>query len=539
MRSQLSKISVKYAVAFVGVAIALLAVLTADQWLVQTVTSRMNKFSGPFAIATSAILNADRDLYQARIATLNYLDLTPGSPPAKAMSQSHKDNAQQAFDRLEKFKKLWAQYPQVLATLNGFESAYRHWLSQAQQVLSLYNSGHPDAAQAMVSGPTKAAFSDLRAFYNKAGEVADAEIQTLAEATRAHVRYERVIVITASLVVAVLAIVIALVGPLMMSRAIRRVTKGIRDITDGDGDLTARINSRRNDEIGDLARRFDEFIAFIDQTLQTVRNSSEAVTHASVDIAQGSQDLAARTEESASALEQTSASMEEISATVKNAAESAEQGNTLANDSETVVRQGAGSMRDLEKTMDGISGSAEKISEITSLIDTIAFQTNLLALNASVEAARAGEQGRGFAVVAGEVRALAERAGTASRDIRELVDTSVSRIGTGAKLAKTTGSTMQEILQHVEKVSEVMTQIARGAKEQSKGVDQISTTLSELDTATQENASLVEQTSAAANTANHQALELTELITHFRLSDRPAPEKKDSVDPAHSPGRAA
>lgn len=523
MFRRLNKISIKYGAAFISVALALLIVVIMDQLLLRTVEYRMEQFSGPFAVATSAILNADRDLYQARVATLQNLNMPSGSKQAVEEIEAHHDNAQSSYDRLHKFKKIWSDYPKVVATLGGFETAYDKWSQQVQKVYDLHAAGSIEAARKQSDGPAKEAFSNLRNFYDVAGEAGDAEIQALSEETKQQVSRSRYIVTAISAIAIIFAFIIALVGPAMVSRAIREVTQRIKEVTDGDGDLTARINSTRHDEIGDLADRFNEFISMIDGMLQSIRNNTESVTHAATEIALGSQELSKRTENSAANLEQTSATMEEITATVRNTADASTQGNELAQSVVTVAREGEQTMQDMARTMDEISKSASQISEFTSMIDGIAFQTNLLALNASVEAARAGEHGRGFAVVAEEVRTLAGRAGDASRDVRQLVETSESRTQAGSELVNKTGQKMREIVQGIERVTEVINEISTGAEEQSNGISEINTAVSELESATQQNSALVEQTTAAATQASEQAKELSRLIGIFRLSDS-APE---------------
>lgn len=518
MTKKLNKISVKYSIAFIGVALSLMAVVTVDFFLVSSVKERMTEFSHTFNNATSNILNADRDLYQAHVATLEYLSEEPGTPRAETHLGDYRDNARQAYERMQNFAELLAGYPDITAELNTFETLYKNWTQQADRVLSLHASGRLDEAKAQLEGQTTAAFDSLRDVYDAGGEAATAKVEELEASTLRQVRTQQYSVILFTLLVAIGAVAIALGGPLMMSRAIRQITHRIKEITEGDGDLTARIHSKRSDEIGELATQFDAFVTRIDQTLQSVRASTHGVHQASGEIARSSQDLASRSEQAASNLQETSASMEEITATVNNSAESAQQANQLAQSTADVARQGQQAMTQVEKTMDEISASASQIKDIITLIDGIAFQTNILALNASVEAARAGEHGRGFAVVAQEVRTLASRSGDASQSIRDLIDTSVMRTQSGAELVKSTGITMQEIMESIERVTDVIGEISAGTKEQSLGIGQVNTAVSELDAMTQQNAAMVEQSNAAAREMREQAERLNGLIASFRLS---------------------
>jgi methyl-accepting chemotaxis protein len=250
----------------------------------------------------------------------------------------------------------------------------------------------------------------------------------------------------------------------------------------------------------------------------TVRRGAEGVATASVEIAQGNNDLSARTEHQASALEQTAASMEELGSTVKQNAESARQANQLAMSASTVAVQGGEVVAQVVQTMKGINESSHKISEIISVIDGIAFQTNILALNAAVEAARAGEQGRGFAVVATEVRSLAGRSADAAKEIKALISASVERVDEGTALVDRAGSTMQEVVNSIRRVTDIMGEISVASGEQSTGVSQVGEAISQMDQVTQQNAALVEEIAAAAESLNAQAQELVQTVAIFKLS---------------------
>ncbi|WP_043532351.1 methyl-accepting chemotaxis protein [Litchfieldella xinjiangensis] len=300
---------------------------------------------------------------------------------------------------------------------------------------------------------------------------------------------------------------------------IRRTAAAMQDIAKGKGDLTRRLAVESRDEIGELANQFNAFVARMQETLRDVRASTTHVYQAAGEIAQGSEELASRTDQAAANLQETSASMEEITATVNHSADSAQQANQLVLATAEVARQGESSMSQVERTMNDINSSAAKISDIISMIDSIAFQTNILALNASVEAARAGEHGRGFAVVAQEVRILASRSSDASREIRQLIDTSASHTRTGADLVRHAGETMREIVASVSRVTDVIGEISAAAKEQSSGIGQVNTAVSEMDTMTQQNASMVQQTSSAAGDMRHHAERLNALIGSFVLGD--------------------
>jgi len=243
------------------------------------------------------------------------------------------------------------------------------------------------------------------------------------------------------------------------------------------------------------------------------------VSHAAAEIAAGNTDLSSRTEQQAAAVEETAASMEQLSSTVKQNAENAHHASKLASEASQTATRGGKQVGDVVVTMQQISGSSKRIAEITSVINGIAFQTNILALNAAVEAARAGEQGRGFSVVASEVRSLAQRSAQAAKEIEGLIAESVERVNTGAKLVENTGRTMQDIVQSVTNVRDIMGEIASASDEQSRGIAQISQAIVEMDSTTQQNAALVEQSAAAADSLEDQSRVLTNAVSVFRLSE--------------------
>ncbi|CAM3836649.1 methyl-accepting chemotaxis protein [Vreelandella rituensis] len=290
------------------------------------------------------------------------------------------------------------------------------------------------------------------------------------------------------------------------------------DFAEGQGDLSRRVPVKGKDEIALMASQTNDLLAQIEHILGQVRNTAFAVEQASETVARINDDLASRTDQSAASLQQTSSAMEQITATVHHSSQNADQARQLAHDAANVTKQGESSMTRVEATMGEIRESSRQISDIIQMIDSIAFQTNILALNASVEAARAGEHGRGFAVVAQEVRNLAQRSADASGQIRTLIEASNVHIQGGEQVVQASAQTMRDIVARIERVSGVVNEISEGASEQSIGISQVNTAVGELDGVTQQNASMVQETTHAAADMRRQAEHLTALLAGFTLS---------------------
>ena len=320
--------------------------------------------------------------------------------------------------------------------------------------------------------------------------------------------------------VAALASMLAL--PLLafyISRVLRRrialaegVARRVRD-----GDLASAVREDAADEFSPLMSALDDMQSSLIRVVGTVRGNASSVATASAEISQGNNDLSARTEQQASALEETASSMEELGSTVRHNAENARQASQLAMQASSVAVAGGDVVSQVVDTMKGINDSSRKIADIIGVIDGIAFQTNILALNAAVEAARAGEQGRGFAVVASEVRSLAQRSAEAAKEIKSLINASVERVGHGSLLVDKAGATMSEVVTAIKRVTDIVGEISSASQEQSMGVQQVGQAVIQMDRTTQQNAALVEQSAAAADSLKSQALTLVEAVSVFQL----------------------
>ena len=329
--------------------------------------------------------------------------------------------------------------------------------------------------------------------------------------------YSQAIWVLISVLMVVLVVIVgvwlgikqALISPLT------RLIDNIRHIASGD--LVKRIEVEGANEMGELADSLRHMQSELVRTVGDVRNGANAIYSGASEIAMGNNDLSSRTEQQAASLEETAASMEQLTATVKQNAENARQASNLALSASETAQKGGKVVDNVVQTMRGIAGSSQKIADIISVIDGIAFQTNILALNAAVEAARAGEQGRGFAVVAGEVRNLAQRSAQAAREIKSLIEDSVGRVEVGSTLVESAGETMGEIVNAVTRVTDIMGEIASASDEQSRGIDQVGLAVAEMDRVTQQNASLVEESAAAAAALEEQASRLTQAVAVFRI----------------------
>ena len=326
-------------------------------------------------------------------------------------------------------------------------------------------------------------------------------------------------------IVVLLVALMVLAG--ILSQRLRRLTQvrdAMHEIGAGDGDLSRRIDAQGQDELAQIAASFNSFAGKLSGVLAQIRDASSSVRVAAEEIATGNHDLSGRTELTASSLQQTSASMQQLTETVRHNADSARQANKLVAQASGVAQHGGQVVGNVVTTMDQINAASRKINDIIGVIDGIAFQTNILALNAAVEAARAGEQGRGFAVVASEVRSLAGRSADAAKEIKQLISASVEQVENGSRLVHDAGTTMNEIVASVQRVTDIMAEITASTHEQSTSISEVGQAVSQLDQMTQQNAALVEQSAAAAQSLKDQSVRLSEVVGTFRLSaDVPNP----------------
>jgi methyl-accepting chemotaxis protein len=393
-----------------------------------------------------------------------------------------------------------------------------------------------DVVDQLVRGIDRAATDNIDGLVTRVQEHGD----VLATATSKSAVSEKQSLVIGLMLLVIIAVAVSLVAGTLtiitITRRLQKATEVAREVAAGN--LTAKIEVGRNDELGQLLKSLGEMNDSLTGIVGRVRQAAELVTSASGEIAMGNADLSSRTEEQASSLEETAASIEEMTATVNQNAQNASQASGVAISAAEVARKGGVAVDEVVKMMESIQGSSRKIGDIIGVIDSIAFQTNILALNAAVEAARAGEQGRGFAVVASEVRSLAQRSAQAAKEIKGLIGSSVEKVDAGSRLVGDAGTTMQEIMASVQRVSDTIGEITAASSEQSEGIGQVNIAVTQLDQMTQQNAALVEQSAAAAESLKGQAGRLTSLVATFKVDAHGHAPTTPSVAPA-TPSAAA
>ena len=405
--------------------------------------------------------------------------------------------------------------PEGKALLADLKERRGKYVQSFSKVAKLMEDGNKEEATRVMNTETLPALDALQDPINKLTDLQKKIVVASSDEVRRGIQ-------AAQVLMAVLGVAGVLLGLVLASFITRSITRPLTQAvqvakTVAAGNLGSQIDVQSRDETGELLQALREMNDSLAHIVQQVRQGSDTMATATSQIAAGNTDLSGRTEEQASALEETVASMAELSDTIKQNFDSGRQANDLAETAAGVALKGGEVVGRVVHTMEAINTSSRKIADIIGLIDGIAFQTNILALNAAVEAARAGEQGRGFAVVASEVRSLAGRSATAAKEIKQLIEESVGNVTEGCKLVEQAGGTMDEIVVQVRRVADLMGEISKASRDQSAGIDQINQALGQMDQVTQQNAALVEEAAAAAQSLEHQARHLVDVVSVFRL----------------------
>ncbi|WGL29630.1 methyl-accepting chemotaxis protein [Pectobacterium brasiliense] len=402
-----------------------------------------------------------------------------------------------------------------VAVLRDISDIRRDFLGSANKLSALVSAGNTDAAAEEYFNVTRVTQAKYTSKVHEFIDIQDDKMSSSAQAVGDSYK-------NALMVLATIIIISALAGLIIASLITRSVTQPLQEALGvaenvAKGDLTSEIYTERKDETGQLLSALNNMNSSLRQIVSQVRDGAETISSAASQIAAGNQDLSARTEEQASSLEETASSMEQLTSTIRNTADNTTQATDLAASASETVKKSGAMMETVTQEMRGIRDSSQRMAEIIGVIDGIAFQTNILALNAAVEAARAGEQGRGFAVVASEVRALAQRSATAAKEIKELIDDSFKKVQDGMGLVEETGITMNSLVTNVQGVTGIISEIAQASREQSDGINQINLAVGQIDTTTQQNAALVEESAAAALSLQDQANSLARTVSVFNL----------------------
>jgi methyl-accepting chemotaxis protein len=522
------KISVRLSVAFAVLMLLMLSMISVSIVRFSSVGAANNKIIQQDWVSVAAANTIDAAAREDARRTLALFILPDKA--ARAKSYERIDADKKVIDTaLETLDKL-SSNPEDRAALAKVQSARAAYAASFIKVADIVEADKKDDAAAMMNSET---FPALDALLENIKTMVDLQARQVdgsgAEATD-DIAFSRNLMLALGLVGLLagvgLAIIItrSITGPLNEAVGIARHV--------AQGDLTAKIVATSADETGQLLQALKEMNDSLARTVGDVRTSTETISTASGEIASGNLDLSSRTETQASSLEETASSMEELTSTMKQNADNARQANQLVVSASDVALKGGQVVDQVVATMGSIKDSSRKIVDIIGVIDSIAFQTNILALNAAVEAARAGEQGRGFAVVATEVRNLAQRSAGAAKEIKALIGDSVEKVDAGSKLVDEAGETMHEIVTSVKQVADIMSEITAASEEQRNGIEQVNQAIGQMDEMTQQNAALVEQAAAAAQSMQDEAGALSQAVSIFKLShaanvfSMPAPKPK-------------
>ncbi len=472
-----------------------------------------------FLATDVALLEAESEMYAQGLQMGQALRNVILAPANKTGFKNHEKAAKDFNDAMAKAISLAGYDPETLAVLKDIAELRKKQEPIQANIIALALEDRTQAIEAVNKGETPL-WRDIKAKLLDLIKKRQDSVQTAKAATLEFTNQS--LMLSSALIVA--AIIFGIFVSAWLIRSITRPLEYAVSIakTTAACDLSSDIEVTSNDEAGQLMQALKDMTENLLRMVSEVRAGTHQIAAASVEIADGNANLAARTEAQADSVEGTVATMEKITANVRMNAENAKEANDLAVSASNVAVKGGEVVAEVVDTMSAISEASQKIFDIISIIDGIAFQTNILALNAAVEAARAGEQGRGFAVVATEVRSLAQRSAGAAREIKELINNSVEKVSQGSKLVEQAGSTMRDVVDSIERVHSIMSDITVSSQQQSAGIEEVSNAISQIDEMTQQNASLVEQVTAVAESLRDRGANLDEMVSVFRLRENVA-----------------
>ncbi|MDO6684594.1 MULTISPECIES: methyl-accepting chemotaxis protein [unclassified Agarivorans] len=494
--------------------------------------------------ALAAVLNADRDLYQARVAELEALEAD--EKDYQSLFENYQENAQQAKDRMQKFNDLLSDYPDSTQGLESFTQRFNRWMKDSTQVFTLLKANNKKQAIALSKDQSLHSFEDLRGLYDHATEAAEALAELIEDESNEAVDSQlSALTIVASIAV-VLSILLAYFGPKILTESITRITDRINDISQGDGDLSQRLEIQRKDEIGELASSFNQFVDLLEGLIGNVNQYSKELSSSIEGISQKSEQTTEVSKEQNQSVEMIAAAVTQMAAAIREVANNAnqaaeevnsvnaqtEQGQTITKQSVEHITLLSNTVQEASNVVESLSQDSDRIASVLDVIRGIAEQTNLLALNAAIEAARAGEQGRGFAVVADEVRNLASKTQQSTEDIQKMIEAlqngvmqAVEAINKGTSvaegtvdLANQTLEALNQILESTSKVADVSVATATSTEQQTHVTEDIDRNLNELADKTKINLENSSESLADAKVALQQAESLNQQLNRFKIS---------------------